>query len=185
MEVNRDSAICQTLPNKKYMFLIEEIKEDKKTMGAYDHYKNDGRSSYDPVIGRLQRDIHHYTLSSKENRNVIDALITNISKAMKDPKDPGYKKASKIDIERWESECSRLQQNFVIYKSQLEVLQPKLDDCLFNRYIEESKRSTMKMLRDKFFMDADEDYLAKGVTWAMEYSEKNRIKLDFNTLPKC
>lgn len=184
MEVTRDSAICQTLPNKKYTFLVEEILEDKKSRGAYDHYKT-GTTSYDPVIGRLQRDIQFYTLSSKENRNTMDLLITNISKAMKDPKDPEYKKASKEDLTRWESECSRLQQAFVTYKGMLELLEPKLDDCLFNRYIEESKRSTMKMLRDKFFMDGDEDYLAKGITWAMEYSEKHRIKLDLNTLPKC
>jgi hypothetical protein len=183
MEVSRNSAICQTHPNNKYSYLVDEILEDKKARGVYDYYKDD-KSSYDPVIGRLQRDIHFYIVSSKENRDKIDSLITNISNALKDPKDPGYKKASKADIERWESDCSKLQVTFVTYKGQLEVLQPQLDDCLFNRYIEDSKRSTMKMLRDKFFMDGDEDYLAKGITWAMEYAEKHRITLDLNALPK-
>lgn len=183
MEVTRDSAICQTQPNKKYAFMVEEVLEDKRQFGAYDHYKN-GPTSYDPVVGRLQRDIQFYTLNCKENRNKIDCLITNISKAMKDPKDPEYKKASKAQIEQWESDCSKLQQAFVNYRAQLELLQPQLDDCLFNRYIEESRRSTMKMLRDKFFMDGDQDYLAKGITWAMEYAEKHRIQLDLNTLPK-
>jgi hypothetical protein len=185
MEVSRDTAIYQTLPNKKYAYILEEVLEDKKHFGAYDHYKNDGKSSYDPVIGRLQRDIKFYTVSSRENREKMDSLINSVTKAMKDPKDKDYKKATKAQIEQWESDCSRLQQSFVTYKGLLEVLEPQLEDCLFNRYIEDSRRSTMKMLRDKFFMDGDEHYLAKGITWAMEYAEKNRIKLDLNALPKC
>jgi len=184
MEVSRDSAIYQTLPNKKYEFLVEEILEDKKARGAHDYYR-DGTSSYDPVIGRLQRDIKFYTDGCQENRDKMDSLISNISRALKDPKDPGYKKASKDDLTRWESDCSKLQMTFVTYKGNLEILQPQLDDCLFNRYIDDSRRNTMKMLRDKFFMDGDQHYLAKGITWAMEYAEKHKIKLDFDTLPKC
>ena len=184
MEVSRDTAIFQTLPNKKYEFLVEEILEDKKARGAHDYYR-DGTSSYDPVVGRLQRDIKFYTDGCQDNRDKMDTLISNISRALKDPKDPGYKKASKEDLNRWESDCSKLQMTFVTYKGNLEVLQTQLDDCLFNRYIDDSRRSTMKMLRDKFFMDGDQDYLAKGVTWAMEYAEKHKIKLDLDTLPKC
>jgi hypothetical protein len=184
MEVSRDSAIFQTLPNKKYEFLVDEVLGDKRARGTHDYYR-DRSSSYDPVIGRLQRDIKFYTDGCQENRDKMDALISNISRALKDPKDPEYKKASKEDLKRWESDCSKLQVTFVTYKGHLEVLQPKLDDCLFNRYIEDSKRSTMKMLRDKFFMDGDQDYLAKGITWAMEYAEKHKVNLDLDTLPKC
>jgi len=185
METSRDSAITQTVANKKYSYLLDEIVEDKMARGVYDHYKNDTKTSYDPAIGRLQRDIQFYSLSSQENRRQIENLITNITNANKDPKDLGYKKASKEELKRWETDCSKLQLNFVSYKAQLDILQPKLDDCLFNRYIEESKRITMKMLRDKFFMDNDREYLAKGITWAMEYAEKNRINIDLNSLPKC
>ena len=184
MEVSRDSAITQCVASSKYNFILEEILEDKRLGGAYDYYK-DTKTSYDPPIGRLQRDIKFYTLASEENRKLMDIAITNITNAKRDPKDEQHKKASKADMERWTSDCSKLQIAFVTYKSQLDVLQPQLDDCLFNRYIEESKRNTMKMLRDKFFMDGDKDYLAKGITWAMEYAEKHRISIDLNSLPKC
>ena len=178
MDISRDSAITQCNANPKYNFLVEEVLQDT---GSKDYYKN-GPSSFDPVIGRLQGDIHYYTIASRENRSLMDALITNIGNAMKDPKDPGYKKASKEDLRRWNMECSKLQLEFVTYKGRLEQIQPKLDDCLFNRYIEDSRRNTMKMLSDKFFMDRDKDYLAKGVTWAMEYAEKHRINIDLDCL---
>ena len=66
----------------------------------------------------------------------------------------------------------------------MEFLTPLLDDCIFNQYLENSRRNTLKMLRDKFFMDGNKDYLEQGVTWAMEYAEKHKIKLDFDILPK-
>jgi hypothetical protein len=177
MEVSRDFAIAQTLADSKYNYMIEEIIQD-------DYYK-DGPSSYDPVIGRLQRDMYYFTSRCKENRDKADLMITAITNAMKDPKDKDYKYATNDEISRWELECSKLQLAFVTYKDKLEQIQPKLDDCLFNRFVEDGRRRTMKMLREKFFTDNDKEYLAKGITWAMEYAEKNRVTLDLDTLPKC
>jgi hypothetical protein len=182
--MDRNISILQTVPNSKYAYIVNGILEDKSSMGMRDYYKNDGKSSYDPVIGRIQRDIKKCISNSKENRKIIETLITNITNSKRKPTDKEYKKATKANVEHWESECSKLQLAYVTYKSQVEFLTPLLDDCIFNQYLENSRRNTLKMLRDKFFMDGNKDYLEQGVTWAMEYAEKHKIKLDFDILPK-
>jgi hypothetical protein len=182
--MDRNISILQTIPNSKYAYIVNGILEDKASMGIRDYYKNDGKTSYDPVIGRIQRDIQKCISNSKENRKTMETLITNISNSKRNPTDKDYKKATQAVVENWESECSKLQLAFVTYKSQVEFLNPLLDDCIFNQYLENSRRNTMKMLSDKFFMDGNKEYLEQGVTWAMEYLEKHKVKLDLERLPK-
>ena len=168
--MDRNTAILDTIADPKHTYLVEEIVQET-LLGKFDQYKDDGKTSQDPMIGKLQTDINFYTRSSAENRKLMDQLIANLTNAKKDPKEKGYKKATPADIERWETDIGKLQLAFVTYKGQIEQLQPILNRYLFLQYIEENRRKSMKYLRDKFVEDGDRDYLEKGVTWATEYAD--------------
>ena len=161
-----------------YTHIVEEIMLDKASLGQYDYYKED-KSSYDPIIGKLQRDIVYYTDMCSANRKTMDTIINNITSAKKQVTG---KKVKESDIDRWEQECSRLQLEFVTYKDILETLQPRLEDCMFNRYIEEFQRKSLKYLRDTFFENGDKAALEEGIVAAMAYAKKHRIKMEFRLM---
>jgi len=68
------------------------------------------------------------------------------------------------------------------FKSNLNDNIPIMEDCKFNRLIEEIQRRQIRELRDKYFHDNDFDYLSRGVTWACNYCAMHRLKL--NIFPK-
>ena len=74
-QMDRNDAILQTTPESKYHFLIEEILADKASMWKNDIYKETNKSSYDPIVGKLQNRIDTLRLTMKENRKVMDKII--------------------------------------------------------------------------------------------------------------
>ena len=176
--MDRNDAILQTTPESKYHFLIEEILADKASMWKNDIYRETNKSSYDPIVGKLQNRIDTLRLTMKENRKVMDKIITDIENSKKKPDEKGYKKASSKDVDEWQKMCKKLQQEYVEYKCSADAVRPGLDDILFNQCIEVGQRRTMRFLRNKYLNDGDQEYLEKGVTWAANYAAKHRLKID-------
>lgn len=176
--MDRNDAILQTTPESKYSFLVEEILADKASMWKNDIYRETNKSSYDPIVGKLQSRIDALRLTMKENRKVMDKLITDIENSKKKPDEKGYKKATAKEVDEWNKMGMKLQEEFVECKHHVNAIKPGLDDLMFNQYIELGQRRTMRFLRNKYFEDGDQDFLEKGVTWAAKYAAKHRIAID-------
>ena len=167
---------------ESYNFLVREIVRDKESGGAHGLYRAEGANSYDPVIGRLVREKKYWDELIEKNRAAMDRAIGLIEAAMKKPDEKGYRAARPSDILRWEEETVKLQEEFVEFRANSERLLPSIEECQYNRLVEEMARRNMRALRDKFFEDGDMEYLEKGVIWAMKYAEKNRAGSSLNHL---
>jgi hypothetical protein len=176
--MDRNDAILQTTAESKYQFLVEEILADKLCRGQHDIYKETNKSSYDIIVGKLQSRIDALRLTMKENRKVMDKIITDIENSNKKPDAPGYKKASAKELDEWNKLGMKLQEEFVECKYHINAIKPGLDDLMFNQYIELGQRRTMRFLRNKYIEDGDKGFLEKGVTWAANYAAKHRIAID-------
>jgi hypothetical protein len=178
MEIDRNTAILQTFPDSKYAHLVNEIVNDKMSGGNHNLYKDYSKTSYDIMAGYLQKEQDSLNLAVKLNRKKMDKIIDDITNALKDPKDKDYKKATDKEVKAWEEESLKLQEDYVRIKGSLDTMAPKLADVKYNQYVEIGQKMTMWFLRNKFIDDGDLEYLEKGVTWASDYAEKNRLSLD-------
>ncbi len=176
--MDRNECILQTIPEPKYAFLVEEIISDKLSRAYNDMYKECDKSSYDIIAGKLQDHLNLMNSRMKENRKVMDKIITDIENSKKKPDEKGYKKANAKDVDEWQKTCKKLQQEYVEYKCSADAVKPGLHDILYNQYIEVGQRRTMRFLRNKYLDDGDQEYLEKGVTWASNYAAKHRVKID-------
>jgi predicted house-cleaning noncanonical NTP pyrophosphatase (MazG superfamily) len=176
--MDRHDAILQTTAESKYKFLVEEILADKASRWQNELYRETNKSSYDPIVGKLQNRIDTLRLTMKENRKVMDKIITDIENSNKKPDAPGYKKASAKELDEWNKMGMKLQEEFVECRHHVNAIKPGLDDLMFNQYIELAQRKTMRFLRNKYMEDGDQEYLEKGITWAANYAAKHRLKID-------
>jgi len=167
---------------ESYNYLVREIVRDKESGGQHNLYRADGINSYDPVIGKLFREKKMWEGLMEKNRGTMDKTIASIEAASKKPGEKGYKPARHTDIIRWQDDLLKLQGEFVEFRANSARLLPSIEDCQYNRLIEEMTRRNMRALRDKFFKDGDLVYLEKGITWATKYAEKHRAELDFDQL---
>ena len=182
IEDAHEYSVTDSETGERYNYLVRDIKEDKKSGGARNLYKSNGTNSYDPVIGRLLGDKRRWDELAEKNRVTMEKTVGWIEAAMKKPGEKGYKAARDTDIERWENELLKLQEEFVELKANSARLMPTIEDCQYNRLIEEMTRGNMRAMRDKYFEDGDEVFLEKGVTWAMNYDYMNRIKINLSLL---
>jgi hypothetical protein len=182
LEVDSKYVVEDPHTGERYNYLVREIVADKGSNGEHNMYKAGGTNSYDPIIGRLTREKNKWDELIKKNRGVMDKIIGSIEAALKEPRDEGYRRARPVDIARWQDESLKLQEEFVEMRANSARLLPSIEDCQYNRLIEEMTRRNMRALRDKFFRDGDLVYLEKGVTWAMNYAEKNLLQLNFRAL---
>ena len=167
---------------ESYNYLVREILADKQSGGAHNMYKSDGVNSYDPVLGRLCREKKKWDDLIEKNRMAMDKVIALIEAAFKKPDEKGYRAARSVDIARWQDDSLKLQEEFVELREKSARLMPSIEECQYNRLVEEMTRGNMRSLRDKFFQDGDVVYLEKGVTWAMKYAEKHRTGIDLAAL---
>jgi hypothetical protein len=176
--MDSNDVILQTTPEPKYSFLVEEIMADKISRGYNDMYKECDKTSYDPIVIRLQQQLNILNNRMKENRSIMNTIINDIENSKKKSGEAGYKKVSAKELDEWQKMIMKLQEDYVTYKASADTIKPGLEDILFNQYIEVGQRRTMRFLRNKYLDDGDQEYLEKGVTWAANYAARHRLKID-------
>lgn len=182
VEAGNENMVRDIHTGERYNCVVREIVADKESGGAYNLYRPGGTNSYDPVVWRLQAEKKKWDDLMEKNRRAMDRVIGLIEAALKNPNDKDYREARPVDIARWQDESLKLQEEFVEFRANSARLLPSIEDCQYNRLIEEMTRRNMRAVRDKFFEDGDEVYLEKGITWALKYAEKHRIGLNLAAL---
>ena len=172
--------ILATTADDKYADIVEDIMNDKMSGGKFDYYRTD-TSSYDPIIAKLEREQKRWTDLIAANRKSMDRVILNIENSKK-PSDK-LKKVTSADVASWELECKKLQEEYMDFKGNLDSIMPKIEDCKYNRLIEEVQRRHLREFRNKYMQDADFEFMSRGVTWACKYCATHRLKLDFSGYP--
>uniref|UniRef100_A0A6C0ANE5 Uncharacterized protein n=1 Tax=viral metagenome TaxID=1070528 RepID=A0A6C0ANE5_9ZZZZ len=176
--MERNDAILETNPDPKYQYLVDEIISDKLSGGLKNMYKDFKKTSYDIIVAKYQSKFNILNDKMKENRKLMENTIKRIENSYKKPDEEGYEKISPKEVENLQKLFPKLQDEFVEYKSSSETFRIKLEDIIFNQYLESGKMLTMRYLRNKFIEDNDKLFLEKGVTWAFDYAARHRIDID-------
>lgn len=164
--------------NPKYSYLVEDIVRDKEVDGRFNYYAPSNSSSYDFILAKLRIKASSLKKNITDNQSRMDQVIDDLShKASK-----GLKRK---EIASLEAECLSLQEAYVNMKSSLDDTIHLISKCEINQYAELDYMIRMRFLRDKYLVDSDLAFLEKGVSWVVGYTDKLRISIDLDSLPKC
>lgn len=163
--------VLSTTPLDKYNHLVDNILYDKKSGWNADHYKNDGRSSLDPEIGRMTAEKRNCDAAITDNEKLMVECDKNIQRARLPKTDKNYKKASPGEISRWDKQYVQAQEDIMHDANRSDELREKIELWSWNRYIDVGRTNRLKWLRDKYMRDDDLEFLRKGVTWVCAYAD--------------
>lgn len=157
--------VLATTASDKYADVVNNILRDKESGWTADYYKSDGRSSLDPVIGRMQAEKKACDDAITENERLMCECDKNIQYARLPKTDPKYKKATPTEVSRWDKQYVQAQEDMMHGANESDYLGEQIEVWSWNRYIEMGRMNRLKGLRDKYKEDGDLEFLQKGVTW--------------------
>jgi hypothetical protein len=163
--------------NPKYSYLVEDIVRDKESDGKLNYFAPSNSTSYDIILGKLRGRENSLKKNIKDNQSRMDQVIDDLNHK-------NSKGLTRKEVSSLEAECLSLQENYVNMKSSLNDISHLINKCEINQYAETQYMTRMKILRDKYLYDTDLIFLEKGVSWVVEYTDKMRIPIDLDSLPK-
>ena len=166
-------SVRQTEPNPKYEHVIENILRDKADGWKHDYYRETS-TSFDAHVGRAHAEVQRYKVVIKKWEIALEKIMSAIENSQLEASHPKFKKMSPKEVEELEKEYSEAYtikcQQMVLLDGAEQVCQ----DLTWKQYTERKRLSLIQGLRNTFMMNADEDYLRRGVTWVENYCTKER-----------
>jgi len=161
----------------KYDDVVQNVLQDERSGWIADYYKCDGRSSFDPVIGRMAAEKKACDDAITENERLMGEWDKNIRCARLPKTHKDYKKATPAEVSRWDKQYVQAQEDVMHDARSSDYLGEQIELWSWNRYIEVGRMNRLKGLRDKYKGDGDLEFLRKGVTWACTSAEANSYDL--------
>ena len=166
---NYEQDIRATEVNPAYEGVVENILRDKANRWQYDYYK-EGTTGYDVHVGRAVAECRKYTLQIKKHETALNTITATLDASRKDPKHPDYKKLTAKQVEALETEytdiCKLKCEQMVL----LDGAQATKREVEWKQYVQKKRIEMIQAVRNTFMNNGDEDFMARGVTWAEEYN---------------
>ena len=176
-----DDIINSTKPLPQYEFIVTDILRDRDYRWELDYYKDDNQTTYDIIIARTNKENNDYLKSIDENKLLIDKTRDIIEKNNKNDK----KNDKKINLNELNSKIEDAIDIINNLNNLIKKNNKLLEEYKWLQYIELNETRHLRMLRNKFQIYHDLDYLRRGVTWICSYSERLRgNKVDESYVPK-
>jgi hypothetical protein len=106
------------------------------------------------------------------NERLMEECDKNMRRARLQKTDKDYKKATPVEISRWDKQYVQAMEDVMHDSRTSDYLGQQIELWSWNRYIELGRMNRLKGLRDKYKTDGDLEFLRKGVTWACASAKK-------------
>ena len=167
-----DEVINSTIPLKKYEYIVQDFLRDKKYDWKLNYYdnNNNNHTTYDVIIARTNVENENYMKSIKENKLLIDRTRDTIEKNNKVVKKNGIQELNKKLEGVIEEAIDEINELNILIKNNIKLIK----NYEWFQYIELNQDRNLRIIRNKFKMDDNLEYLRRGVTWICSYSNKLR-----------
>lgn len=169
--------VLATTAMDKYADVLKNILRDEESGWIADYYRSDGRTSFDPEIGRMVAEKKGRDEAITANEKLMEECDKNIRCARLLKTDKDYKKATPAEVSRWDKQYVQAQEDIMLDAKGSDYLGEQIELWSWNRYIEQGRMNRLKGLRDKYKGDGDLEFLRKGVTWACASAENQSYDL--------
>jgi hypothetical protein len=159
-------------PDQRFEYIVRDILRDKESRWSYNYYANPVSQWHSKVmkhtasVRSMQEVIH-------KNFKALTELDLQIKKSKLDPKHPEYQPLKKGEFEKIDATFTELAKANIYLADDIKTEQKELDKYTYLDYIYTRTNKNMYALRNKFQIDADIDYLRKGITFTFlqQYSD--------------
>lgn len=158
-------------------FVVKDILRDMNNDWKLEYFKDDGKNSHDVIITKMKNECNRLEAEIKINEQLIKKLDIDIIQARLPKNDRNHKITKKGDTVLWDKKYVQAQEDIYNNTKLITEIKELLETYVWNRYLEERMRQTLRWLRGRFMKDRDEIFLAKGVSWALNYNKKLRINI--------
>jgi len=149
----------------QYEFIVNDILRDRDYGWTLDYYKGDNTTSYDVIIGRTKMEINDYNKYIVENKLSIDKARDLIDK---------NKKLKKNEIDDLNKKIENAIDSINDFNNLIKKNESLLEEYKWLQFVELHKERHLRMIRNKFKMNRNLEYLRKGVSWICSYTDKLR-----------
>jgi hypothetical protein len=167
-----EELVQGTAPMPQYEYVVKDILRDKAYDWRPNYYADYAKTSWDLAVCRAAIRIKELEAGLKANKELLASSQTKIQRSRLEPTDKNYLKISKKEHQAIDLAYATATDEIGEQTQELEELLPKQDEQLWKQSIERRTGMTLRQLRNKFQIDGDEDFMRRGVTWALSYSYK-------------
>jgi len=160
-----DEIINSTDIIPQYEFIVNDIIRDRDYGWTLDYFKGDGTTTYDTIIYKTKKEISECMKEIVENKLLIDKSRDSIEK---------NKKLKQIDIDNLNKKIEIAIDNINELNNMIKKEEKILKDYEWLQFVEISQERSLRMIRNKFQMNGNLEYVRRGVSWACSYAEKLR-----------
>lgn len=156
----------------QYENIVDDILRDKAYHWRLNYYADYAKTTWDLTVCKGALRIKELEASLKANKLLLESCETKIRRSRLDPTDTNYLKISKKELQAVDLAYATATDEIGEDSKELEELQPKQQENIWNQYVERRTDATLRNLRNRFQIDGNEDFMRRGVTWAMTYCYK-------------
>jgi hypothetical protein len=167
MSSGLENIINASVAETQYEPYVRDILRDRDSGWKLDYYKDDGKNSHNVLIIQLQNECSDLELTIAANEKLMKKLDKDIDNARRQPTDPLFKRAKKGDLVLWNKQYAQAREDIYTDGKLIEEIKSVAEVYKWNQLLEEQMRKTIRWLRGHFMMYRDSEFLAKGITWAM------------------
>jgi hypothetical protein len=152
--------------DNRYESTVQDIYRDMNSNWNLNYYA-DSSTSWDFEVAKTKIEIQNYMDSNKTNEALLQKCKEQLACSRLEQTDKNYIKLNnkqKEDINtKYATAIDVINEN----NRQLELLKPLSKEQIWKQHVERVINTNLKILRDKFRIDGDDDFLRRGVTFTM------------------
>jgi hypothetical protein len=167
-----EQLVLETDAKPQYEHMVKDILRDKAYHWKLNYHADFAKTSWDVIVCKTAIRIKELEAGLKANEALLASCEDKIRCSRLDPTSAGYLKISKKELMVVDQTYATATDEFGEQRQELEELRPKQDEQVWKQYVERRTDATLRQLRNKFQIDSDEDFMRRGVTWAMAYCYK-------------
>ena len=169
-------------PDQRFEYIVRDILRDKESRWSHNYYANP-ISQWHFKLNKCATSVRSMQEVINKNLKTLAELDLQIKKSKLDPKNPEYQPLKKSEFEKIDATFTELAKANIYLADDIKAEQKELDKYTYLDYIYSRTNKNVYALRNKFQIDADLNYLRKGITFTFlqQYADLNEPLPD---LPK-
>jgi len=164
-----DSAsILNTEPQAQWNYIVNDVLRDKKSGWMHNYFSDYNRTSWDVGVALSRSGIAEANEAIETNTNLVATIESAIAKSRLPPTDAKYKALSKKEKAELDRQYAGAMDSINENRRTLIILADRLEEQIWQQYVEMYSSRNLRILRNRFQLDGNIDYLKRGVTWTLK-----------------
>lgn len=162
------ASIFDTEPDARWNYIVNDVLRDKKSGWMHNYFADYNRTSWDVGVALSRSGIAEATETIESNTKLVTTIEETIAKSRLLPTDANFKAISKKEKAELDRQYAAAMDLINENRRTLHMLIDRLDEQTWQQYVEMQSSRNLRILRNRFQLDGNIDYLKRGITWTLK-----------------